>query len=214
MSIATDDEVIVGTDLSMSTIYESAMEDNSSKDPSNEFLSVQATGSGKSTQQTSAISMPDAQNDSAVSVQSDNLSKLESLEIKVDKLAELTVRSTNKSIELMEKFTQRLEELEVRFNSIPAPSVDKKDKDKEKSKEGKDKDGKEKDGKKEKKDKKEDKDGVKKEPKKIYVSYKVNLISEIDALLSTFLIDAKVFFTWIDEACVGKLSSRDTLQKI
>jgi hypothetical protein len=44
---------------------------------------------------------------------------------------------------------------------------------------------------------------VVKEPKKIYVSYKINLISEINAILSTFLIDVKIFFTWTDEALIG-----------
>lgn len=49
-----------------------------------------------------------------------------------------------------------------------------------------------------------------KEPKVIQVSYKINLISEINAILSTFLIDVKIFFIWTDEACKGLETLKDS----
>ena len=40
-------------------------------------------------------------------------------------------------------------------------------------------------------------------PIEVFVCYKINCISDIDVLKSTFLIDIKIFLTWTDEALIG-----------
>jgi hypothetical protein len=183
-----------------------------------------------------------------VTVQS-NESKLELINHKIDKLAEITTKNMTRSLELMEKFSKRLEDMENRFASLPyaivttpptsnfsleindasAKSSEKSEKS-EKSSSEKSKEIKENEAEKSsKKTESEDKlnklsskrsltngihlppipEEIPDGPKKIYVSYKVNLISEINAILSTFLIDAKVFFTWTDEAVIGQTKLKD-----
>lgn len=87
-----------------------------------------------------------------------------------------------------------------------------KDKDKDKDNKSKEKEKSGDDGKeKSKKDKKDvsNADGSKKEPVKVYVSYKVNCVSDISAILSTFEVDIKIFYYWVDAKLIGKKKNSD-----
>jgi hypothetical protein len=51
------------------------------------------------------------------------------------------------------------------------------------------------------KDKKEKKSG---ERKQVFMSYKINCVSDISEILCTFEVDLKVFFRWNDDALIGR----------
>ena len=131
---------------------------------------------------------------------------------KLAAFASVTMLNMEKTLALMESLTKRLEVLESSLGNnsqgvVVVPSTSEsgastktaekeKTEKKEKDSTDKDKSAKGKDKSKEKKEKRP--------RREVFVSYKINCVSEIDAINSTFLVDIKIFYTWVDALLIGK----------
>eukprot|EP01035_Chromulina_nebulosa_P018839 gene18839-24624_t len=134
------------------------------------------------------------------------------IEKKIDVLNKVYTKAIERSINVLELFSNRLDQLENRLSTIESIKVEssKEEKEKDKSKDkvkDKDKDkekSKDKEKDKEKSKVKKDKEYEETAARKVYVAYKINCLSEINAILSTFKIDVKIFYTWYDPALIGR----------
>ena len=136
------------------------------------------------------------------------------------KIVESSAIALTRTLSMLDTINSRLEALEQKVNHPADVQPDNKSKikenEKEKLKENVKGEGKEvkESGSKEKKEKSKDKEKEKKTagadkdnekgdappppPRKVYVAYKVNCISDISAIMSTFSIDIKLFYYWED----------------